>query len=138
MSQYAWNQYRCYMGGRFVTGITKFSYKSSREKKLIYAEGDKPQDVGRGNRSYECSMSVLQSELEAIIISAGGDPLDITDMTIVHTYAAKYGLPLVTDVIEGVEFTDIEKAMEQGAVNMDCPLPCICTNVKYNVTNPFN
>lgn len=132
MKQYAWEDYKVLMGGRFVTGIRGFSYKTSQEKEPVYAEGNKPHAMGRGNKAYECSMTVLQSELEAIILSGGGDPTEIPPFTVVHQYVAKRGLPIVVDVIEEVEFTEVEKAMEQGAQFMEITLPCVCLRIKYN------
>ncbi len=133
--EYAWEDYKVLMGGKFVTGVRGFSYKVSQEKEPIYAQGNKPHGTARGNKSYECSMKVLQSELEAIILSGGGDPTEIPPFTIVHSFIAKRGIPMVVDVIEGVEFKEVEKAMEQGAKFMEINLACICTNIKYNL--PF-
>jgi hypothetical protein len=134
--QYAWEDYKVLMGGKFVTGIRGFRYKIAQEKDPIYAEGNKPMAIGRGNKTYECEISVLQSELEAIIISGGGDPMDIPPFTIVHQYVAKQGLPIVVDVIEEVEFKELEKNMQQGAQFMEATLPCVCLNIKLNI--PFN
>jgi hypothetical protein len=133
MKQYAWENYHVLMGGKFVTGIRGFRYKVSQEKGPIYAEGSKPHAMGRGNKSYECEMKILQSELEAIILSGGGDPTEIPPFTVVHQYVSKRGLPIIVDVIEDVEFKEIEKAMDQGAQFMEITLGCVCLNIKYNV-----
>jgi hypothetical protein len=133
MKQYAWEDYKVMMGGRFVTGIRGFRYKVAQEKDPIYAEGNKPYAYGRGNKSYECEMKVLQSELEAIVLSGGGDPTDIPPFTVVHQYVPKTGLPPVVDIIEGVEIKEVEKAMEQGAQFMEITLPCVCLNIMLNV-----
>jgi len=81
---YSWSEYRCFMGGRFVTGIRGFKYKAEREIEAIYAEGDEPVDVGYGNKKYSNELKLLQNELEAIIASAGGDPFKLPPFTIVH------------------------------------------------------
>jgi hypothetical protein len=133
MAQYAWEDYKVLMGGRFVTGIRGFKYKKSQEKEAIYAEGSEPHSMGRGNKKYTCEMDVLQSELEAIILSGGGDITSIEPFTVVHSYQPKAGLPIITDVIEDVEFTEVEKAMKQGAMFMECALPMVCMRIKYNV-----
>ena len=133
MPEYSWQEYKVLMGGRFVTGIRGFKYKSSQDKEPIYAEGSEAHSMGRGNKKYECEMKVLQSELEAIILSAGGNPTDLDPFTVVHSYVAKRGLPLVMDVIEDVEFKELEKGMEQGAMHMEVTLPCVCMKIKYNV-----
>ena len=139
IKQYAWEDYKVLMGGRFVTGIRGFAYGTARDKQPIYGEGSQPQSYGRGNVTHHCQMKVLQSEIEAIILSAGGDPTDIPPFTVVHSYVPKKGLPTVVDVIEGVEFTDFEKAMDQGAAFMgDITLQCVCLKIKYNITKKPN
>ena len=130
--QYFWDDYHVYMGGRFVTGIRGFSYKTKQGKEPIYGEGSQPQAMGRGNKSYECSMKVLQSELEALIISGGGDITNIPPFTVVHSYVPQQGMPTILDSIEEVEFVEFEKAMEQGAKFMEITLPCVCMKIKYN------
>ena len=69
--EYAWEDFKVYMGGKFVTGLRGCKYKTSQEKEPIYAAGNKPVGMGRGNKKYEASITVLQSELEAIILSSG-------------------------------------------------------------------
>lgn len=115
-----------------MTGIRGFKYKVSQEKEPIYAEGNTPAGMGRGNKKYDCELKCVQSALEAIILSAGGDPTDVAPFTIVHTYQPKKGLPIITDVVEEFEFTDIEKAMDQGAKFMEVTLPGVCTKIKFN------
>ena len=131
--QPAWEDYRLFMGGRFVTGVRGFSYGVTQNKEHIYAEGSNPQDIGRGNKTPKCELKVLQSELEAIILSGGGDPNDIPPFTIVHQFVRKGTTAVITDVITGVEITDWTKAMDQGATFMETTLPCICLSVIPNV-----
>lgn len=137
---YSWSEYRCYMGGRFVTGIQGFKYKRSREIEGIYAEGDEVVDVGFGNKTNEGELSVLQNELEAIISSAPGhDPFNLPAITIVHSYTPKYNPGrIIVDVCEGCYFKEIEKAMEQGQTYMKVTTPLFIKKIKYDTTNPFN
>ncbi len=134
--QPAWEDYKCYMGGRFVTGIQGFKYGATQVKEPIYGEGIDPHDYGRGNREFKCEITVLQSELEAIILS-GGDPTNIPPFSIVHSYVRKGTTAIITDVIEGVEFTEWEKGMDQGATHMTVTLPCVCLRVTPNVSAAF-
>ena len=136
---YSWSEYRCFMGGRFVTGIRGFKYKAGREIEAIYGEGDEPQDVGYGNKKYSGEIKITQSELEAIISSGGGDPFKIPAFTIVHSFIPINGIgaKIVTDICEGCQFTDIEKAMEQGAKFMETTVPLFVKKIKYNTTSPY-
>ena len=133
--QYAWEDYKVVMGGKFVTGIRGFKYGTKRDKQPIYGEGSQPQSYGRGNVEHHCELKCLQSELEAIILSGGGDPTYIPPFTVVHSYAPQVGLPTIVDVIEDVEFTDFEKGMDQGAPFMEITLQCVCLNINYNTTD---
>ncbi|MCL2245850.1 MAG: hypothetical protein FWC10_01915 [Lentimicrobiaceae bacterium] len=134
MKQYAWEDYKVLMGGRFVTGVRGFTYGTERDKQPIYGEGSQVQSYGRGNVTHHCEMKCLQSELEAIILSGGGDPTDIPPFTVVHSYTPKRGLPIVVDVIKDVEITSFEKSMDQGANYMEVTLQCVCVKIDYNVT----
>ncbi len=122
---YSWSEYRCFMGGRFVTGIRGFKYKTSRVTEDIYAEGDEPVDVSFGNRAYEGEIKVLQNELEAIVLAGGGDIYSLPPFTIVHSFVPKNGnisKPVVV-TMEDCYFKEVEEAMEQGATFMEVTLP---------------
>ncbi|MDD3079093.1 MAG: hypothetical protein PHH37_08315 [Paludibacter sp.] len=131
---FSWSEYRCFMGGRFITGIRGFKYKMGREVEPIYAEGDEVVDVGFGNRSYSGEIKLLQNELEAII-AAAPDPFAI-EFTMVHTYIPANSTTgrIITDVCDGCRFTEIEKAMEQGAKYMEITTPLFVKKVKPNTT----
>lgn len=135
---YSWSEYRCFMGGRFVTGIRGFKYKTERETEPIYAEGDEPVGVGYGNKKYTSEIKILQNELEAIISAGGGDPFKIPPFTIVHSFVPANGTgKIVTDICEGCQFTEIEKAMEQGAKFMEVTTPVFTKKIKYNTTGVY-
>ncbi len=123
---YSWNEYRLYMGGRFVTGVRGFKSKRGRAVEDIYAEGDEPVDVGFGNKSYEGEIKLLQSELNAIELAGGGDLFNIPAFTIVHSFVPKnkgrIGKPTVI-TFKDCYFKDVEEAMEQGATFMEITLP---------------
>jgi hypothetical protein len=121
---YSWDEYRCFMGGRFVTGIRGFRYKSSRVVEDIYAEGNEPVDVGFGNISYEGEIKVLQNELDAIVLAGGGNIYSLPAFTIVHSFIARNdGKKIKTVTMTGCYFKDVEEAMEQGATHMEITLP---------------
>ena len=130
--EYAWEDFKVFMGGKFVTGLRGCKYKTGQDKEPIYAAGNTPVAMGRGNKKNEVSITVLQSELEAIIQSGGGDITDIAPFDIVASHIAKRGLPIVTDVIKDFEFTEFEKNWKQGDKFMEVELPGVCMEIKYN------
>jgi hypothetical protein len=122
---FSWEEYRLFMGGRFVTGVRGFKYKTSRTVEDIYAEGNEPVDVGFGNKTYEGEIKVLQSELNAIVLAGGGDIYALPPFTIVHSFVPKggrIGKP-VTVTMKDCYFKECEEAMEQGATFMEITLP---------------
>nr|WP_320037182.1 hypothetical protein [uncultured Bacteroides sp.] len=121
------------LGGRDITGIRSLKYSSKQEKEAVYAKGNKPHSIQRGNKSYEPTIGLLQSELEAIIASSPNkDPLDIS-----FNIVAVYGNPskgdaIVTDVIKNVEFTEIPKSLKQGDKFMEIELPAVATDIEFH------
>ena len=130
----SWEDYKCFFGGRFVTGIRGFSYGVAKNKEHIWAEGSDPVGVGQGNRTPRTQIKVLGSELSAILDATGGDATNAKPFTVVHQFARKGSAAISTTVITGVEFTDWEEAMDQGATFEEVTLPCICMKVIPNVS----
>lgn len=130
--EYTWEDVKVYMGGKFVTGIRGCKYKTTQEKEEIYAMGNKAVAIGRGNKKHEVSITVLQSELEALIRSGGGDITNIAPFDIVVSHVSNPGQSMVTDVIKDFEFTAFEKSWKQGDKFMEIELPGMCLDIKYN------
>ena len=64
--EYEWSSISVVMAGRMVTGIRAIRYTKRQEKEALYAKGDRPHSIQRGNKSYETSVTLLQGELEAM------------------------------------------------------------------------
>lgn len=130
--QFAWEEYYCLMGGKRVSGIRGFKVGVSRVKELIYGEGSDPQSVGRGNRTPNCEVTMLKSELDALILSAGGDPTDMEPIDLVHAYVPKKGAQMVMRVVKDWEPISWEDAMKQGDTHNEITVPGICLKVIPN------
>lgn len=127
--EYEWADLSVVMAGRSVTGIRGLKYTSSQEKEALYAKGNKPHAIQRGNKSYSGTVKILQSELEALERAAGGDILDAT-----FNIIASYGNPLKGDIIkvdllQQCEITEVPKGLEQGDKFMEIELPLIIMDV---------
>ncbi len=131
--EYSWADIQVQMQGRKIVGLRAVKYKVSQEKEAIYGAGNEPLTIGRGNKSYEGEITVLQSELEALTRSAGTDIIDLPAFDIVITYAPKDGGPIVTDIVRYAEFKENEKSMSQGDKNMEVTLPFIALKIDKNV-----
>ncbi len=130
--EYEWADVTVVVAGRDVTGIRGISYTPSQEKELLYAKGDKPHGIQRGNKSYTGSVRVLQSELEALQDAAGGDILDINVNIIVSYGNPSKGDIIRTDLLKGVEFTDVPKTLNQNDKFMEIELPILMLDVVNN------
>lgn len=133
--EYSWSNIEIVMLGRPVTGIRGVTYKASQEKEVIYGRGNKPRAIQHGNKSYEGTLSILQSELEALLVAAGKgkDLTDIPAFDIVVAYVPNTPGEIITDIVKNVEFTEIEKALKQGDKFMEIELPFIALGIEYGV-----
>jgi light-regulated signal transduction histidine kinase (bacteriophytochrome) len=133
--QYAWSNVQAVMLGRIVTGLRGVEYKTSREKEPVYGAGDEPQGIQFGNKKYEGTITILQSELEALARFAktnGFDDITDVEFDLVVAYVPQTGAPIVTDTIKFVSITEIPKAMKQNDKFMEVALPFIALGVKYS------
>lgn len=128
--QYSYADITLELGGRIVTGARGVKYDSKMEKELVYAKGNEPQHIQRGNISYEGEITVLQSELETLRQLGGGSVLSLRlDATVVYGDPAK-GDVIVTDKIRGLEFTEDAKELKQGDKFMEVTLPFIALRIQ--------
>lgn len=130
--EYEWSDITAIVAGRPVTKIRAISYVKKQEKEALYAKGNKPHSIQRGNKSYETSLTLLQSELEAIEAASGGDLLDASFNVVVSYGNPLKGDVIKTDLIEGLEVTEVPKGMNQGDKFSEHELPGIALNIKNN------
>lgn len=130
--EYEWSDITAIVAGRPVTKIRAISYVKKQEKEALYAKGNKPHSIQRGNKSYETSLTLLQSELEDIEAASGGDVLDASFNVVVSYGNPSKGDVLKTDLIEGNEITEVPKGMNQGDKFSEHELPGIALNIKNN------
>lgn len=127
--EYEYSDIRVIVGGRDLAKLRAIEYTSKQEKELLYARGCKPHSVQRGNKSYEGTLTVLQSEVETLELSSGGDILDV-QMDIMVTYGnPSKGDVLHTDYLKGCEFTEVPKGMKQGDKFSEHALPFVCLDI---------
>lgn len=122
--EYEWADITLYVGGRVVTGARSVKYTIKQEKELAYAKGNDPHSIQRGNKSYEAEFGFFQSELEAL--TAGGRDLVDLELTAVISYGnPTKGDMIVTDRLEGIQFTDETREMKQGDKFMEVTVPAL-------------
>ncbi len=128
--QYAWADITIAYGGRILEGVTEVEYTTKKEKDFLYGRGSKPHKIVSGNYSYEGKIKIWQSELEAMTRDAKDKDVLKLSFDLVVNYTPKDDGPVVTDILKGVEFTEVKKASQQGDKNMEIDMPIIFLDVK--------
>lgn len=118
------------VGGKDTVGLRGLKYSAKQEKEFLYGKGNEPIAIQKGNKSYEGELTILPSELETLRLNGNGTILGLqVDIVVV------YGNPLqgdvmVTDVLQGVQFTDEPKEYKQGDKFAEITLPFIFLRFK--------
>lgn len=128
--EYEWSDVTVILAGRMIVGFRGVAYTSSQEKEMLYGKGNKPHSMQTGNKSYSGTVTLTQSELEALEKAAGGDALDASFNMIVSYGNPSRGDAIKTDLIKGASITEIPKEMQQGAKFMECALPFVALDIK--------
>ncbi len=123
--------------GRTFERILAIEYDVETEKKQIYGRGKKVKGIQRQNEKPTASLTLGQSEVEAIIREAQKtNPFaKITDITFdiqVH-YLRADAVALVKDKIVGFEITKAPKSMKQNDGDMEMKLDGLAMDILYNV-----
>lgn len=132
-SEYAFSDVEVRFLGRTIVGFQGVSYKVTQSKVNIYGRGNKPVARGKGNKEYEGTVKVLQSELEELQIAAGNgkDICDIQPFDIIVSYQQDGGLA-TTDTLKSCEFTEQAKELNQGDTHMEIELPITIGDIEFN------
>ncbi len=121
--------------GRPLTGLRGIEYTAKKSKEAVFGAGTNPKSIQHGRREYEGTLTVLQSELEALNRSAKEsgytDCLDL-EFDIVVTYTS--GETVTTDIVRCASITEFPKGMKEGDLNSEHALPFIALGIDTNVT----
>jgi len=122
------------LGGKDITGVRGIKYSAKQEKELVYGKGYEPIKIQKGVRSYEGEITCLQSELETLIAaSPDGSILSLQLDAVVCYGDPTKGDVLITDVLQGIQFTEEAKEMKQGDKFAEIKLPFIFLRKKAQV-----
>ena len=127
--EYEWADVTVVVAGRDVTGIRGVSYTAEQEKEALYAKGNKPHGIQRGNKAYTGSIRLLQSEYDALNAAAGGDVLNVSFDIIVSYGNPSKGDIIHTDLLKGAEITSKPKSLNQNDKFMEIELPLVMLDV---------
>ena len=128
--EYEWADLTFLLGGKDLTGFRGIKYTIKQEKEVVYGKGNMPIAIQKGNKSIEGEITVLQSELETMRLqSRTGSILDLQLDGVVCYGNPANGDVLVTDVVQGIQFTEEPKELKQGDKFMEITLPFIALRV---------
>ena len=127
--EYEWADVTVVVAGRDVIGIRGVSYTAEQEKEALYAKGNKPHGIQRGNKAYSGSLRLLQSEYDALNAAAGGDVLNVSFDVVVSYGNPSKGDIVHTDLLKGVEITSKPKTLNQNDKFMEIELPLVMLDV---------
>lgn len=131
--EYGWEDVQVVVEGKSVplTGIKGITYDSTKVHENIHGRGNRPVAMGRGKEDWEGTLTILQSELEAMQVSFGTRSLvNRKAFSITVAYAPDEG-PLTTDILQGVRITKVGKAITGEDTHMTVELGLKIFNVKY-------
>lgn len=130
--EYAWADMQIVIGGRPVGGLRAIKWKTKRTVTHIYGKGRTPHARTKGNKEFTGSIKMLQSEIEALLVSAGRGK-DITDITFDVTVAfAPEGGIIKTHILQNVDVEEFEMGMEVDAAFMEIEMPIKIGEILYN------
>lgn len=132
--EYEWADITLVLGGKDITGIRGIKYSEKQEKELVYGKGNKPLKIQKGNIAYDGELELLQSEYETLVAnSSDGSVLSLNLNAVIAYGNPSNGDVIVTDMIQGIQFTEAAKDIKQGDKFAVIKLPYIYLRLKNQV-----
>lgn len=132
--QYAWGDITIMLWGQPVFDAIGIDYKVSQKQDYLYSTGREPRGVQLGEKEYTGTLTVLQSEIEALNRTArakGYDSIVGVDADIVISYSVD-GVILI-DKIKSCFFSEYNKGMKQGDLKSEHSLPFKALGIKEGI-----
>lgn len=122
--QYSWADIDIRIAGYQITTAQSISYKESQTKETVYGKGNEPIGIQRGQKSYSGSITLLQSEYDALVATTKNKSiLDVHFDAVVSYGNSANGDKITTDILQGCEFTDAENKLANNETYMKIELP---------------
>lgn len=123
-----WSDCELFFNGVKITKFQGFKFKLAQEKEPLYAGGNEPISIQRGNKAYTGEFRLLKGAVDALNAAAqaaGG--LNLTDIVLVAVikFKQKGVRTMQLATLAGVEFSEYEYGMEQNAKSMPITLPIV-------------
>jgi len=135
--EYAWEDIEIVIAGRLLVGVQSISYTSRKVHENVYGRGAKPVAMSRGKEEFDGSITLLQSEVEALQkgLERGKNLTHIAPFTVSVAYNPGGDGDIVVDTLQGCRFTEIPKSHGVEETNMVVELPLAVFDIQYNTGN---
>lgn len=132
--EYSWEDISLSFLKRVLTGFVAIEYEASKDHKNIHGRGADPVAMGRGKKDYKGSITLNQSEVEAIQseLGKGKDLTDLAAFTIISAFAPEGGVITIDELLY-CRIGEYKKGMKQGDANMEITLPLVIGKINYNI-----
>ncbi|HIZ15167.1 MAG TPA: hypothetical protein H9816_04585 [Candidatus Tidjanibacter faecipullorum] len=131
--EYAYGDVTVWLFGQPVAGLRGIDYKITQTKEYVRGMGRAPRGIQHGERAVEGTLTILQSEFDALNRSARAsgykDLLDVT-FDIVVAYGSTNGVVTV-DKICGASIKELPKGMKTSDMFSEHALPFMALDVEY-------
>lgn len=130
---YGWTDLDVVILGRRIVGIQAINYTDEQEMESIYGAGNKPIGIGRGPITFEGSITLLKSEVEALqaAVPLSGRIQEIPPFDIVVHYNTGVGGKIANHILKGCKFKSNARNIEQGATSIPVELQLLISDIQY-------
>lgn len=131
--EYAYGDVTVWLFGQPVAGLRGIDYKTSQTKEYVRGMGRSPRGIQHGERAVDGTLTILQSEFEALNRTAREKGYrDLLDVTFDIVVAYSNGESTVSiDKICGASITELPKGLKSGDMFGEHALPFIALDVEY-------
>lgn len=133
--EYSYGDIRVLIFGQEIQGIRGIEYKAKKAKEAFYGAGNTARGIQHKRREYEGTITILQSDLQALNRSAKlsgyKDILDV-DFDILFCYLSDDGI-LTTDRVICASISELPFGMKEGDSLSEHALPFVAIDMEFSI-----
>lgn len=133
-NEFTYGDISIFLFGQPVGGLRGIDYKSSQKTEYVRGAGNQPRGVQSGEKEYNGTLTILQSELEKLNRSAvvkGYDSIIGVPFDIVVCYTM-VGAVIIDRICSAV-ISEMPKGMKVGDMHAEHALPFIALGIEYGI-----
>lgn len=130
--QYSYNDISINIGGRLLNAATGIEVEAGYEHEVIRGKGGKAQAINEKNHEVTGTVSMLQSDFEALVDSYG-DAYQKKYFDIIWHFSPDSGSDHRTHLVKGVKLGKVKMALKQGDAFMPIDIPFLALDFKQNI-----